>query len=436
LDAGRLLRYYRLVQRQRGRLVFMEKGTILFGQGKALDFVCVGSATQDVFVSSDASTIVTLNEMHREQQLLAFPYGGKVNVRHIEFTTGGGATNSAVSLARLGARSAFLGKLGPDQVGRLILEELEGYGVDASYHLTDAQHSTGYSVILTSHEGDRTVLTYRGASTEMTPEEIDWSLLNETAWIYVTSLSGGSASVVGPLFARAAQAGVRIAFNPGSAQLKLGLEGLSDILPDVDVLLVNKHEAEMLSGVRPLKDVICEARCRACGRYLSACPPGALRQRERLAPEPLDGYGDPPGCRPECPPDEIEIVAWPFNMSEAIAVLTDAGVGVVVVTDGANGVEASDGEVLYRMAAQEVKVASSLGAGDAFGSAFTLEFARSGDIGRALALGTANAGSVIQAIGAKNGLLAADEAEEVLRRFRGDALRRYRLADVVAVGRS
>jgi sugar/nucleoside kinase (ribokinase family) len=403
---------------------------------RQFDFVCVGSATQDVFVQSDAAKILTLSGIHEETRALCFDYGAKMDVEHIEFTTGGGATNTAVSLARLGARSSFLGKVGPDETGKLVLGELEQHGVDHSYSLIDDDRPTGYSVILTSHEGDRTVLTHRGASTELMPDEVDWSFIDQTAWLYVSSLSGDSAAMLEPLFDRAAKAGVKIAFNPGSTQLKMGLDGLADALSKAEVLTLNKHEAALLSGVEPLKDVIVEARSAACGHYVPACPRGALRRHERLAPQPLDERPSCEQCQPDCPADDIEVEAWPFNVAGALTALCKTGPKVVAVTDGGDGVLASDGEVLYRMPAIDVKVASTLGAGDAFGSAFALEYSRSGDIGRALALGSANAASVIQVVGAKNGLLAVDGGQDVLDKFDGSTLHRYKLAGVVAAGQS
>ena len=86
---------------------------------------------------------------------------------------------------------------------------------------------------------------------------------------------------------------------------------------------------------------------------------------------------------------------------------------------------------MYQATRIAVSVASSLGAGDAFGSAFVYEYSRTGDIGRSLALGAANAASVVQVIGAKNGLLDAEEAEAVRSSFDEKKLRRIELADLI-----
>ncbi len=400
---------------------------------KPFDFVCVGSATQDVFVRSNASKILTLSDEREVKRLLCFEYGAKINVEHMEFTTGGGGTNTAVSLARLGARVAFLGKIGPDQIGQLVLKELDANGVDTSYHLQSEKQSTGYSVILTSYEGDRTVLTHRGAGTEMTPGEIDWSFIGKTNWLYVTSLSGDSASLVDPIAQKARTAGVKIAFNPGSAQLRTGLDKLRGVLAATNVLLLNKEEASSLTGKAPVRDVIIEAKCDTCGACIEACPRNVFaRDHDRIVAANIPRCEKCGKCVPACSPGALAMEPWAFNVAESFDVLCKTGPEVIVITDGENGVHACDGKTVWLLPAEEVRVASALGAGDAFGSAFALEYALSGDVGRALALGSANAASVVQVIGAKNGLLDASGAKAALDKFDEAKLRSYRLTDLLA----
>jgi sugar/nucleoside kinase (ribokinase family) len=398
---------------------------------KPVEFTCVGSATQDVFVRSDAAKILSVSDLRSEERLLCFDYGRKIDVEHIEFTTGGGATNTAVSFARLGARAAFVGKIGTDRIGRLVIEELEEHGVDVSGHLESPDEATGYSVILTSHEGDRTVLTHRGASTEMTPDELDLSFVDRTGWLYVTSLAGRSAELLGPLADAAGRAGVRVAWNPGSTQLKAGLEAMKEFLACTEVLLLNKEEASRLTGREPVKDVIIEARCDLCEKCIEVCPTTVYaRDHDRIVAASPGRCIRCGKCLPACPPKAIVMEPWTFNVAPAFKTLCGLGPKLVVITDGENGVQACDGETLHILPPCDVQVASTLGAGDAFGSAFTFEYARSGDVGRALALGTENAGSVVQEVGAKNGLLDAKQAEAALKRRDPSRLRTVPL-DVV-----
>ena len=399
---------------------------------RPFDFVCIGSATQDVFVRSDASKILTLGDMREESQFLCFEYGGKIDVEHIEFTTGGGATNAAVSLARLGARAAFIGKIGLDEIGQLVLRELAAAGVDTVHHQKSDGDPTGYSVILTSYEGDRTVLTHRGASTQICADEIDWSLLGQSEWLYVTSLSGDSAKVLEPIAEKAPAAGLRIAFNPGSTQIKAGIDGLEGFLAQTEVLMLNKEEAARLSGKEPVKDVMIESLCSQCGHCIEVCPRNVFAvDHDRVIPAGLDRCDHCGACAKACQTGALVMEPWAFNVSEAFDVLCKTGPKVVVITDGDNGVQACDGDTVYVLPAEEVSVASSLGAGDAFGSAFVYEYSQTGEIGRSMALGAANAASVVQVVGAKNGLLDVADAEAVRSRFDEKSLRKIQLADLI-----
>ena len=85
-------------------------------------------------------------------------------------------------------------------------------------------------------------------------------------------------------------------------------------------------------------------------------------------------------------------------------------VKIAIVTDGANGVWASDGETLVRAGMYEdVPRKDTTGAGDAFGSGFLAQWALGAPLKPALLFASANSTSVIQQIGAKAGILRRGE---------------------------
>lgn len=124
-------------------------------------FVTVGAAVQDVFLSnSDAFAPVCINP----DTCFQVGIGLKGRCQHDIFGTGGGATNAAVTFARQGHEVQFMGAIGRDPAGQVVLEELDRENVDTTLVSSDT-HSTGYSVLLVAPNGERTILTYRGAST-------------------------------------------------------------------------------------------------------------------------------------------------------------------------------------------------------------------------------------------------------------------------------
>lgn len=399
---------------------------------KQFDFVCVGSATQDVFVQTNNAKILTLDTVREQSKMLCFEHGGKIDVEHIEYTTGGGATNSAVALARLGAKPVFLGKIGRDEAGEKIVRELAECGVDISYYLTSQNEATGYSVILTSFDGERTVLTHRGASTQLSEDEIDWSFLEKTAWVYVCSLAGPSAKLFEPLFERASKAGVRISFNPGGTQLRLGLKSLKPVLAKTEILILNKEEAAELTGGRAVRDVVVESRCTLCGKCIESCVKKVLSHDfHTLRASGVDKCIRCGKCIKACDKQALVMEPAAFNLGEIFDKLCCVGPKIVVITDGANGSQASDGKRVWYLPAVEAKVVSTLGAGDAFGSSFTYEYSKSEDIGRSLALGSYNSASVIQQVGAKNGQLTKAEAEKQMKQFDPSALRIAEISELL-----
>jgi len=313
------------------------------------DVICIGSATQDVFVSSDQTHLIRVQHYECEETYLAYEYGAKVAVDHLFISTGGGSTNTAIALARLGLQAAAACEVGQDDAGNMIERSLRESGVETRMMTRNPKMATGYSVILTGPTGDRTVLVHRGASCTLSHDDINWDLLHQTQWVYLSSLSGPSAALWGDVAAAAATGGFRLAINPGGEQVKLGLSGLRDVLAATDVIFVNKSEAYRLTGVKEERG------------------------------------------------DEDE--------RQAMQALHDAGCKIVVMTMGSEGARGYDGSEHHYLPAPAVKVVSNLGAGDAFASGCLAALHRGLPLREALKAGTINSGSVVTSIGATRGLM-------------------------------
>ena len=96
------------------------------------DIITVGSATVDVFANTKYSELIKIKTTEKEIDLLAYPSGSKILIKELKFTTGGGGTNTAVALSKLGHKVGFLGKLGCDENADFILKKLKEGGVDAT----------------------------------------------------------------------------------------------------------------------------------------------------------------------------------------------------------------------------------------------------------------------------------------------------------------
>jgi ribokinase len=381
------------------------------------DVITIGGGTHDVFVRSNGAKVLKVRDPESESALLCYNYGAKVNVDHIFHTVGGGATNTAVSFSRMGLKTSTVIRVGDDDSGNIVLDHLKAAGVDTSLCKRVPELSTGYSVILTSYEGERTVLTFRGANNAMHFEDLDLTALAKSKWIYIASLGGEAQALLDPLAEFCHENGIKIAFNPGLSQIRRGLSGLQRVLKEVEVLVLNREEAAELSGVAFSRRVIDPERCIRCGTCIDVCPEGvfavdqdqSIKIREDIA---CTRCGR---CAPDCPTRAILSEPWTFNLDPILMRLKEYGPKLVVVTGGGSGVQAFDGRKRYVVPPFPVKVQDTLGAGDAFASGFVSGYALKGDVEYALLLGTANASGVIQKTGAQEGLLTQEEAEAMIR---------------------
>lgn len=311
---------------------------------KTLDVITVGAATRDVFLRSKGIRVVRDADFSTGEAE-CFALGSKIDVDEIVFETGGGATNAAVSFARQGLQTAFVGKIGAsDARGREILSALKGEGVGTGLVLKDTRKATAYSVLLLTARGERTALVYRGASADFHARDFHWSKMR-SRWMYVSSL-GGDLRIIQALWKHARQHGTQIVWDPGVGELAVGREQLLPYLRQTSILHVNQEEAAKLMGFGYEQDEASFDRLR-------------------------------------------QIVG-----------------GVTIVTGGTEGAMAGTASESWRSATHPIQVVDTTGAGDAFTSGFAAAFIRrKGNIPLALQFATANSESVIRYIGAKVGLL-------------------------------
>lgn len=299
----------------------------------------IGAAVQDVFLShSDEFKPVTDKPSH--EVFMKLDLGAKADVNNINFSTGGGATNAAVTFVRQGINADFMGTIADDPAGHAVLDDLDKEGVGTKYISYSERFHTGYSVLLLAPNGERTILTYRGASTHYDPKNFKLDKIDAN-WLYLSSMAGNM-DILENIFTSAKKKDIKIFFNPGKSELKQ-IDKLKALLEDVDVLSVNREEAMQIVNGDSLDELI-----------------------HRL-----------------------------LNF-----------VKVAIISDGPNGVIASDGQTVIRAGMYEdVKVIDRTGAGDAFGSGFLSYFALGKSLKDSIVFASANSTSVVTKIGAKAGIL-------------------------------
>jgi len=326
------------------------------------DVITIGSATRDaIFKSKEFKTIESAE--FKTGKALAVALGSKIKIDEVNFTTGGAATNAATTFARQKLKTSAIFRIGNDVSAAAIKEEMLKENIDISFFQTDEKIATAYSVVLEENHGERTILNYRGANENLSPEEISWGKFS-TKWFYLTSLSGNLKFLENAV-KNAKQNNSFIAWNPSSEDLKLGLNALLPYLKHINVFLANQEEVSALFNI---------------------------------------------------PYNDINVIFKKFD--EIID-------GIAIITKGPDGSLASDGKYIYSAGIfKEKEIADRTGAGDAFGSGFIAGLihknynpstndgtASTDKIKYALTLASANATSKVEHIGAKFGLLTKEQFE-------------------------
>ncbi len=314
------------------------------------DVITVGSSTVDVFARTKFSELIKIMDSKGETDFLAYPAGSKILIEQLEFTTGGGATNTAVSLSRLGHKVACISKTGCGSNADKIKRHLKRDNVDTSMIACSKNERTGYSIILDSLKHDRTILAFKGANDNLMFNEIKLKKL-DTKWLFICTMMNNSFKTLEKIAKFAEKKRIKIAFNASPYLAEKGIGYSREILKRADIFVLNKEEAASMTKKSKLEDM--------------------LKTLNKL-------------------------------------------VNIVVVTDGKNGAHAYDGKYVYSIKSNNIKVVETTGAGDAFASSFLSGMIKKNSIEFALKLARTNAESVIQHHGAKNKLLTYKEALKIM----------------------
>lgn len=165
-------------------------------------------------------------------------------IDRIDLQGGGPVATALVAIARLGGQSTYLGPMAPDEMGRLILAELEQYGVDMSHAARRREGVSSVSVILVERDsGHRAILFQKGTAPDLQPEDVPMPLV---AGADALHLDGFYVPAAVQAARTAREHGVLVSFDGGSGER---LAGMSDLLPLVDLLVVARQFAFQASGL-------------------------------------------------------------------------------------------------------------------------------------------------------------------------------------------
>lgn len=322
---------------------------------KRYDLLAIGDTVTDAFIRLKEAHVVC--KAGNTECEICMKYGDKIPFEFVEVCPAvGNSANAAVSAARLGIETGILTYLGNDANGQEAIDTFKTNGVGTDYVVTEKGKKTNYHYVLW-YEADRTILIKHEDYNYKFPS------IKEPKWIYLSSMAEHSL----PYHQEIAEylkkhPKVKLAFQPGTFQMKFGLDALADLYARTEIFFCNKEEAERILGI---------------------------------------------------PTTDIRTLAVALHAK---------GPKIVVITDGPNGAYALENDVLYYMPLypDPKPPYDRTGAGDAFSSTVTAAIMKGHTIAEALTWAPINSMAVVQEVGAQKGLLTEAELNAWLQKAPAD----------------
>lgn len=316
------------------------------------DFVAIGDITVDAFIKLSKNDARVTKDEKTGRKKLEMNFGDKLPYDDVTVVNAvGNSPNAAVSAHRLGLRTALVTNLGNDRNGKDCLEQLRIEGVDTDFVKIHEGKKTNYHYVL-GYGAERTILIKH--------EEYPYALPDfgvPPRFLYFSSIGENGIAFHHEIAAYiAAHPETKLAFQPGTFQIRLGAKELKDLYAVTEIFFCNKEEAQEI--LKSEEQNI----------------PTLLRDMKKLGPK------------------------------------------IPVITDGPNGAYALEGDTAWYMPMypDPKEPISRTGAGDAFSSTFTSAIILGLDVPTALAWGPINSMSVVQYVGAQKGLLTREQIAEYI----------------------
>ncbi|MHB0875406.1 MAG: carbohydrate kinase family protein [Anaerolineae bacterium] len=171
---------------------------------------------------------------------------------------GGSTCIFACQAAKLGLRTAILGRVGDDTYGELVLRRLQESGVDTSFVTVDRGLKTGLGVALCRRGGDRAILTYGGSLNAVYPADVSDDFLAGARHLHYGSyyLQTNLLPSAPDILARAKGLGLSVSLDTNWDPAETWNGGLQEAFGHVDVLLPNEQEARAMAGASTVDDAL------------------------------------------------------------------------------------------------------------------------------------------------------------------------------------
>ncbi|MGC9516110.1 MAG: carbohydrate kinase family protein [Methanomicrobiales archaeon] len=265
---------------------------------------------------------------------------------------GGSAANTIISLSRLKIKTGFLGKIGPDQEGQMLYNNLIKEGVDTRGLITSSEGLSGKVMGFVDKSGHRALYVDPGVNDQISYDEIELEYVSNSRILHLTSFVGESINAQKELLNELDHSMV-VSFDPGRIYVEKGMEYIINILERTNILLINQPELKHLIGTK----------------YKT--------------------------------------------IEQSAKYLMDCGIDIIVVKLGKQGCYLVQDEEEYFIDPFQVNCLDTTGAGDAFNAGFIYSYLSNKSLEESGVIGNFVASCCIQKEGATQGLPDANKLEKI-----------------------
>lgn len=337
----------------------------------------IGSATLDLFIDSTKPAFEE-SVADAGKKNIVIEEGIKFEITNLRGVPGGGATNAARVLRRLGLSVTAFFKTSNDQLAETLSSHLRAEGVDTRPSINTAKITTGLSIVIPAPSGNKTVLNFRGANDTVEEQELPLFFMKGVDGIYITPLAGKTAELLPKIALEGKKYGAIVMHNPSYYQLTCGKKNFIDALKNIDILLLNSTEAKALHKEMGLDTNLKKSEF-----------------SENLVQKIADTK-----------------IALDETIVAVLKSLITLGSPIVLVTNGANGVYAANKNNIYFCPSKPTQVINTVGAGDTFGATFFGAHLSGYEIQHALLFGTINSAQFLSSMDGFKSLSNFDELEK------------------------
>jgi ribokinase len=173
---------------------------------------------------------------------------GETVVREPAFLPGGSAANTIYGLAKLGVSTGFIGAIGDDTEGRILLRDFQKVGVDTGQIRVKTGASTGSALCLSDKSGHRSLYILPGANSRLSIADLHSGYINQAGILHISSFADDKQFKILLELIDKLGTSVKVSFSPGALYVAKGLQVLKSILARTYILFLNESEMHQLTG--------------------------------------------------------------------------------------------------------------------------------------------------------------------------------------------